>query len=61
MFAFHAALTSFSLNGLTTVGRDLSIWYNDALCHSLVTAFVDAMTALGWSGSVSSSDNDDSC
>jgi hypothetical protein len=42
------ALTSFSLDSLTYIGGRLIIWHNDALCESVVDAFVEMITALGW-------------
>jgi len=48
-FSANSELTSFSLDSLTTIGGDLFIWDNAALCQTLVEAFVEAMTALGWS------------
>jgi hypothetical protein len=43
----HAPGTDFV--GDDAVGGGLSIFNNDALCQSLVDAFIDTMTALGWS------------
>ena len=40
-------------------GGYLRFLYNDALCESLVHGFVEAMTALGWSGSANIADNAD--
>ena len=52
----------FSVDSLTDIGG-WGIWirYNTALCQSLVDAFVDAMTALGWYGPTNIEENDDTC
>ena len=55
---YNFALTSFSLDNLTTVGS-LFINNNDTLCESIVGAFVDALTALGWHGSLLTGGNAD--
>jgi hypothetical protein len=46
----NGTLTSFSLDSLSTVSSDgyFYIYDNYVLCQSLVDAFVDAITALGW-------------
>jgi hypothetical protein len=58
----NASLMWFSVDSLTDIGG-WGIWirYNTALCQSLVDAFVDAMTALGWYGPTNIEENDDTC
>jgi len=40
------------LESLTTIEEYMDVSSNDALCQSLVDTFVDAMMALGYSGTL---------
>ena len=53
--AFNALTSLDGLSGVASVGGSLSIWYNYALCQSIVDAFCKRF------GGCSAYGNDDSC
>jgi hypothetical protein len=54
------ALTNLDgLSSLSVVGDDVTIRDNPSLCQSLVDAFIDLISALGWTGTALITDNAD--